>query len=98
MQKDRNFGAKKIVFNKKNIFGQNFPNLRRKCSWHKFVARDHGNEPRTLTMVIYHGILPWKFTMENYHGKLPWNITMENYHGKLPWKITMENDHGKLPW
>ena len=78
MENDRNFSAKKKIFNEKKIFGRNFPNLRRKSSWHKFVARDHGFEPRTFTMVFYHGILPWKFTMVFYHGFL------ENYHGKLP--------------
>ena len=65
VENDRNFSAKKIIFNKKIIFGQNFSNLRRKSSWHKFVARDHGNEPRTL---FYHGNLPGKFTMVIYHG------------------------------
>jgi len=57
-------------------FVENFPNLRGKSSWHKFVAQVHGNEQRTFTMVIDHGILPWKFTMVIYHGKIPWLITM----------------------
>ena len=55
VEKDRNFGAKKIIFNEKKNFGGNFSKLRRKSSWHKFVAQVHGNEPRTFTMVFYHG-------------------------------------------
>ena len=98
MENYRNFSAKKIVFNKKKIFGENFPKLRRKSSWHKFVAQVHGNEPRTFTMEIDHGNVPWKLTMVIHHGKLPWKITMKNNHGKLPWKITMVNYHGKFPW
>jgi len=94
VQKDRNFGVKKNFFNEKKNFGENFPNLRRKSSWHKFVARVHGNWPRTFTMENNHGKWPWKITMENDHGRLPWKMTMVNYHGKLPWKMTMVNYHG----
>jgi len=58
---------------KKMFFWWKFPKFApQKISWHKFVARVHGNLWRTFTTEIYHGNLPWSFTMVFYHGNLPW--------------------------